>query len=400
MFGFKGIILPKEVWALIIINMMMSIIFNFTSIFINLFLWNQGQNIFSVSLFNLSSVALLFVSYLVGSYFLYQRSIRFVLVMSCIFAGFSFFALYLSHGQAKEWMIIFVGAMSGITQGLFWSANNSALYRFLKSEQYADYFSVNTVIAQAVTILVPLFSSLIIFELTFHVAFLFMLIFVIFGLLSTLRLPNVSMHQSLYQDIGFKKTFSKPGTKWSIGAIFSSGFINQFLALFSMVFIFNITNQVGMVALLNVGYSIVSLGGLFLYRRYHISQNKWLIIGVLLIFSSYIMALYDQLTLGIMVVLFMRLGSLFFSASSSRQRYRVLMQGDIIWRTKMGMWLEIPLVLARSSVLIVALYVHEVKDGAFLLLIILSSLAMLLIPFFQTRSIAEYEAVYGVGAGL
>ncbi len=85
--------LPVEVWWVIGVNTAVSVIFNFVGIFVNLYWWNQGQPIFEVSLFNLFSTVALFASYWLGSYYLYRRDIRFVVLLSGVFAGLSFIAL-------------------------------------------------------------------------------------------------------------------------------------------------------------------------------------------------------------------------------------------------------------------------------------------------------------------
>ncbi|PSR34997.1 MAG: hypothetical protein C7B46_02205 [Sulfobacillus benefaciens] len=393
--------LPVEVWWVIGVNTAMSIIFNFVSIFVNLYWWNQGNAIFLVSLFNLASTIALFTSYLLGSHFLYRFSIRHVMVYSGVFAGLSFGALYFYNGAFRDTFGVVVGLMFGAAQGFFWAANNASMYTFLKSEQYADYFSVNTVIAQGIAVMVPLISAGIVAGIGFKGSFIIMLVFVGAGIGVSMKLPYRGLEQSLFAHIGPKEIFSKPGTKWAMVVVFCAGLVNQFLALFSMIYIFTVSNNVGFVAFLNIGYSLVLVGALILYRRIGFSQDTWLIVGSLLILASYLIALASGHTAwNTVVVLLMRVGGLYFTGASGRQRYRVIMQGDVVWRTRLGLWMEIPFMLSRTIILTGALLVHSVGDGNFIALAILSGLAMFSLPIFMRFSIRQYEAVQGIGTGL
>lgn len=392
--------LSKEVWRLLVFTAMMSTLFSFTSIFVNLYFWGHGQSLRDVTLFNLISNLVLFAAYGLGSHLLYVRSIRFVMVSSCVFAAIAFFTLSFYHQSDRYLIIALVGIGVGMTQGMFWAANNSALYFFLKSEDYREYFSVNTMLSQAVAVCVPLLSSGVVLWLSFKASFLLMGVLVLVALWVATRLPKFSVTASLFRGIRYREVFSPPGTRWVLWVMLAIGLLLQFQSFFSMIFIFDITSNELLVALLNVGYSIVLLFALMVYKRTNIHDNIWLVTGIVLMVSGYAMALTHHHNWTIWIVLLMQVGGLFLSASTTRQGYRVAMQGDIVWRTKFGMWQEVPLVVSRSLVLGMALLVHRVGDLPFILLVSLSTAAMLFMPFFQYKSIHEFERIHGKGAGM
>lgn len=394
--------LPRDVWWVIAVNASMQAIFNFVAIFVNLYWWRQGESILSVSLFNLAGTLTLFVSYLLGSHYLYKRDIRFVMLLSSIFAGATFLALFFYLPAWRDVFTTVVGLAFGLTQGFFWAANNSSMYTFLKSEQYADYFSVNTVLGQVIAVAIPLISAGIVGITGFRLSFLIMLIFVIAAFFVSTRLPHKGLQENLYQNrMGFRDVFSKPGTPWVMAVVMSSGVVNQFLALFSMIYIFTVSNNVGVVALLNIGYSLVMLAALTWYRRAHFSQDVWLVMGIILILASYLLAFtMPKNGWSILVVLLMRAGGLYLQGASGRQRYRVIMQGDVVWRTRFGLWMEIPFALSRCTILVGGLFVRSLGDAAFVVLTVVSSVAMLALPLFTRTAIRRYEAAHGVGAGL
>lgn len=378
----------------------MSALFTFTNIFVNLYFWGHEQNLRDVTIFNLVSSLTLFAAYLLGSHLLYVRSIRFVMVWSGVFAAGAFFMLSLYRTGDRYLIITLVGVLVGMTQGFFWAANNAALYFFLKSEDYQNYFSVNTMLSQLVTILIPLLSSGVVHWLSFQASFAVMGLLVLAALWIATRLPRFSIEESLFKGIGYRRTFSLPGTRWVLWVMLAMGILSEFQNFFSMIFIFDITNNEILVALLNVGYSIVLFLALVVYKRANIHDNIWLVIGIILMVVGYGMALSHHVNWTICIVLLMQVGGLFLSASTNRQGYRVAMQGDIVWRTKFGMWLELPLMVSRGAVLGMVLFVHHVGDVPFILLISLSTLSMLMMPMFQYKSIAEFERVHGKGAGM
>lgn len=393
--------LSKEVWLLVLFNTVMETIFIFTGIFVNLYLWGSNQDLMSVTLFNLVANTVLFVGYVVGSHLLYKRSVRFVMAFSCIFAALAFALLFFYTPDNRYFIVPLVGALVGMTQGFFWGGNNAALYAFLKSEDYPNYFSANTVMQQGLSIFVPLASSGLIWWLSFKGSFLFMGVLVTGALLFVAKFPKFAIEQSLFVRIGYLDVFSLPGTGWVMLGAFAIGIIGQFQQLFSLIFTFNVTHNEVRVALLNVGYALVVFGALFLYKRVQIRENLWLVIGIILILLGYAATLvHERTSLAIAIVLLMQVGGMYFAASSGRQGFRVMMQGDIVWRTQFGMWQELSFFVSRVLVLGIALAMHHVGDAAFIVVIMLSTLSLFLMPLFQHKSIVEYEHVHGHGAGM
>lgn len=393
--------LSREVWWVIFVNAAMQVIFNFVSIFVNLYWWNQGDPIFAVSLFNLCGTVGLFASYGVGSYFLWKKDIRFVMVLSSVMAGLTFLGLFAYHPEFRVAFILGIGLCFGLTQGFFWSANNASMYTVLPSEQWADFFSMNTVIGQVIAVVIPLASAGSVAWMGFHRSFLAMLIVVGAALFVSLRLPRRRLPENLLQGLGFNTVFARPGTPWLLAVVFCSGIASQFLALFSMVYIFTTTNRTDVVALLNIGFSLVLVGALVIYRRSGWRQERWVITGIALVLASYGIAFSTgRGVINILVVLLMRVGGLFLAAASGRQRYRVTMQGDVVWRTRLGLWMEVPFAVSRVVILGGALWVNRVGDLPFLTLMLLSIIAMVGLPVFIRVAVGRFEAVHGIGAGL
>lgn len=391
----------RDVWWVIGVNTAMQVIFNFVAIFVNLYWWNQGNPIYAVSFFNLYATVALFASYGLGSYFLWRKDIRFVMLLSGIFAGLSFLGLFFYLPDLRVIFAVGIGLCFGLAQGFFWAANNSSMYTVLPSEQWADYFSMNTVIGQVIAVVIPLGSAGAVVWLGFRGSFLAMLVFVLAALIVSMRLPHRGLSENLFAHFQYKEVFSRPGTPWLLAIVLASGLVNQFLTLFSMIYIFTVSTYVGVVAILNIGYSLALLGALILYRRSSWTQDTWMVMGIALILTSYGLAF----TMGpggviTLAVLLMRVGGLYLSAASGRQRYRVIMQGDVLWRTRLGLWMEIPFVLSRVGILVGALFVRRLAGIHFMVLVLGSTVALILLPLFTRIAVGRFEAVHGAGAGL
>lgn len=393
--------LPGSVWRVIGVNAAMSVVFNFVSIFVNLYWWNQGEAILAVSLFNLLATVALFVAYLTGSYYLWRKDIRFVMLLSSAAAALTFLGLFVYQPAWRLEYLMGIGLAFGLAQGFFWAANNASMYTVLKAEQWADYFSVNTVVGQALAVVIPLVSAGLVSGIGFRGSFLAMLGVVGLAAWVSMRLPHQGLSENLFQHVRPREIFHKPGIPWVMVVVLASGVINQFLTLFSMLYIFTVSNNVGIVAVLNIGYSLALLGALVVYRRARLSQDAWLVLGVGLVLASYAVAFWGgDGRIALITVLLMRLGGLYVSGASGRQRYRVVMQGDVLWRTRLGLWMEVPFAVSRCAILTGAMFVSRLGDSAFMSLTLVSMAAMVALPLFTRLAVHRYEKEYGVGAGL
>ncbi len=384
--------LTKEVWAFIVFNNVMATIFSYTSIFVNLFIWGNGHNLEGVTVYNLISYIALFLSYMIGSRYLHTYSGKFVMTLSAVFTVATFVLLFYDNTQNQGLMIPGVATMSGMTSGLFWAGNNSALYFFLKPEDYTNYYSMNTMISQTVTILVPLLSSAIVYLVSYRYSFLFMLMLVVVAFVFARKLPDYAATEPLFRDFRIKTVFTKPGTKWLVPITLSSGTYAQFQNFFSMIYIFSISNNVVFVALMNVGFTIMMLFGLFIYKRTGWNDLYWLMIGIGLLLVSYSVAFTHQTFLVIFLLLLMKMGNLFFNVSNGKQTYRIQVQDEPVMRIKIGMWLEVPLVIARSSVLLIVLILFHYHLNPMVVLIPLSTIAIFAIPALQKKAVEKINS--------
>jgi hypothetical protein len=386
--------LTRDVWRVIAVNAAMTSLFTFVSIFVNLYWWNQGTPIFQVSLFNLAATLALFTAYWAGTYVLSTRDIRFVMVLSTLFAGLTFVAL---AQYVPEWRTLFtvmVGMLFGLTQGLFWAANNASIYAVLAADRYADYFSMLTVIGQALSVGVPLITGAAVATWGFRPSFVGMLGVVGGAFFVAVQLPHRKFDEEVFRDLNIRTVVNKPGTGWVLLVVFFAGLINQFLTLFSLVYLFTLSSRVEVVTLLNFVSAVVLLGALWLYRRLAITQEAWILLGSLSVGGALAVAfLAGHGFWAIAVVFLMRVGGLWIAGASGRQRYRIVMQGNVAWRTRFGLWMEVPFVLSRSFILTGSLWVHRLGDPVFWGLTAVTIMALGGLPWATRRATRAFDEV-------
>ncbi len=86
-------------------NNIMATIFSYSSMFVNLFIWGNGKNIEGITVYNLILFIALFLSYMMGSRYLYQYSGKFVMTLSTVFSVLTFVLLSFDTSQNQLWMI-------------------------------------------------------------------------------------------------------------------------------------------------------------------------------------------------------------------------------------------------------------------------------------------------------
>ncbi|MCY0899395.1 MAG: hypothetical protein OWU33_10760 [Firmicutes bacterium] len=384
--------LSRDVWRVIAVNAAMTSLFAFVSIFVNLYWWNQGTPIFQVSLFNLASTLALFGAYWIGTYVLSQRDIRTVMVLSTVGAGMTFVILALSGAGGRLVYTVAVGGLFGATQGFFWAANNASMYTVLPADQYADYFSALTVIGQAVSVVVPVVTGAAVAAWGFHRSFLAMLLVVAAAFGFAIQLPHQGFDEAVFRRWHVREVVRKPGTAWVLLVVFFAGLINQFVTLFSLVYLFTISTRVTVVTALNLASALVLLAALTTYRRLRLTQDAWIVLGSFSLAIAFGLALAIRQGLwAIAVVFLLRVGGLWVSGASGRQRYRVVMQGDVAWRTRFGLWMEVPFVVSRTVVLTGSLWVRHLGDPVFLILMGVTMVALGGLPWATRRAVRAYD---------
>ena len=256
--------LPKDLRRLLMMNAVSYIIFNYIGIFVNLYIWEQGQKISDVSWFNFC----LFVSWAFafgfGTKLLASQSVRQLFGLSALSGGIAFLLLFFLHLDNHLLWITLIGIPVGTMWGFFAVAQNFSLSSFGKGREFANFFSLSNTIAQIINVTVPIISAQVIRLFGYSSSFILMLVFVAAMLIVSRILPKISLKETAdsgtwFENMKYRNVFVTPALKWLIPSCLATGLALQFQGLFALLFTFSISDDRMIIALLNALFTLSAL---------------------------------------------------------------------------------------------------------------------------------------------
>jgi YQGE family putative transporter len=383
---------------LLIMNASTTIIFNYIGIFINLFLWENGQHIFDIAWFNL----ILFISwglaFILGAQLLTKYSIRIAFQTSALFAGITFVLLSSLHFEPKLLYIAAIAIPAGAANGLYSAASNLGISLFAKGKQFAAYFSTSNLIGQAIAIINPIVFALIIKWIGFNGSFILMFVFITTMIVVSFFVPNISLSQHkkpLLQDVHLLKVFFTPSLKWMLPSLIAAGFFLQFQGVFSLIFTFSITSDKLVIAFLQVTYTICTLASLYYYKKYKakgvLSDSFWLTLGMVAASLGFMIALFPAKPILIISNILTTIGMFFFGTIWNSRQFVAISQYEPIFQARILVWREIILCFARITMLALTLTIRDFNGFAFKAIMIFCLICALTIPYFSKKGIDHME---------
>jgi MFS transporter, YQGE family, putative transporter len=388
--------LSKDMKKLTLMNASFQIISAYISIFVNLYIWESSHKISDIAIYNLIMYPMLVLFFTWGGRLLIDHSIRFLMGLSSIFTAITFLCLLFVHPTNHFLWLSSIAVPIGIMQGFFWSGMNLTLVLFGKGHEFTEYFSVQGIISQIINIVLPIGSAFVIKYLGYNSSFILMFIFVAIMFISSFQIHPFSLktvlkeNEHLLDGKALWTLMKKPGFRWNFPSNVLSTFFVQFQSLFALLFTFSLTDNKLYIALLNVGYTICCLIALRIYKRAKVSQdNVWLIIGMSSVSIGFLMALYPKAPVLVLSNVLTTVGMFYFGTIFSSQQYRILKNEDILGKIRFLILQDWVLAVARVFIFILIYFVKDFKGPAFILLLLLSLLSCLFLPFFQKKTMRE-----------
>src|SRR5690606_34947123 len=87
------------------------------------------------------------------------------------------------------------------------------------------------------------------------------------------------------------KLFRTRADHWMNGAFFMVGIFIQFQNLFVLLFTFHVTENKLLIALLNTAYTLSAFAALYLYRRLRLTENAWMLFGMISLSIGFLISL-------------------------------------------------------------------------------------------------------------
>lgn len=369
------------------------IIFNYMGIFINLFIWEKGNQIFDVAWFNLIMFIAWGIAFMFGANLLSKFTIGTIMRVAAIGAGITFILLSWVHFEPKIWYITMIAVPVGLTNGLYGSAQNMGLSLFGKGKEFSAFFSATNVIGQLISFINPLLFAVIIKWMGFTASFFIMFIFIALMIFTSYYVPPISLKEAkepVFRSFGLRQVFTTPRLQWMIPSLIAGGFFIQFQGIFSLIFTFSVTQDKLSIALLQIMYTAFTIACVFIYRRWsrtrQISDNKWLTFGMLAAAVGFLLALFPTQSILIISNVLTTIGLFFFFTIWSSRQFQLTYQLEPIQQMRVLVWRELILVMSRIFLLVLILGIQDFDGFIFKAVMIFSFSSALLIPYFSKKS--------------
>ncbi len=391
--------MSKDMRKLLIMTTISTIIASYIGIFVNLFIWEYDHSIAEVSLYNMSMFISWGISFTVAARLLNRFSIRLPWAVSALCGTVAFMYLVMVQFDNRYLWILLLGIPVGAMFGFSQASQNLSIALRGKGNEFAPYFATLMVISQVVSVAVPFIAAKVIDGYGYSGSFILMIVFVALMLVFSFFMPRITLSSTDEQDNpstrernSLSKAFGRPGSKWIILSFLAAGVFLQFQNLFSLLFTFSITQDKILIALLNMVYTICSLLGLWVYHKIKIDEMRWLWIGMTLLAVGFLIVLFQHPATLIISNLITSVGMFFFLTVWNAQQFRFIQHASPVSQASFLVWRECLMVATRCILLSLTLPLKSMGGTGFALIIGVTVVCLVSIPFFQQRANRAVEA--------
>lgn len=372
----------------LLMNASSNIIFNYIGIFVNLYIWEHSHSIFDVTWFNLILFITWSMAFALGTKLLTSFTTRVLVRMTAICGALTFLLLTsLTLDNRLLWIAI-IAVPVGIMWGFYAASQNITLSSFGKGKDFEAYFSIATIIGQTISIINPVVFALIIKWIGYSGSFLLMFVFVAVLLTVSFMIPPITLadeKKPLFQNMRFSAVFSYPAIRWMVPSCLAAGVFLQFQGLFALIFTFSVSSDKLVIALLNVMYAVSTIVAMVLHRKLNVSGGIWLKVGMAAISVGFLVALLQHSVFLVVSNILTTMGLFYFGTVWNSNQFRIISQHTSIEQARILLWREWFLNIARIMILILILFVQDLKGGIFVALLCFALSCALLVPFFSQK---------------
>ncbi|MFC4102856.1 MFS transporter [Paenibacillus xanthanilyticus] len=390
--------MSTDIRKLLVMNSVSSVIAIYIGIYVNLYLWEDGQRIADVAFYNMIMFIGWGAAFWTAAKLLTRFSIRLIYSCAAGLGGIAFAYLMTVTLDNRLLWIALLGLPVGMMFGFTSAAQNLGMSLQGKASEFSSYFAAVSIIGQALSVLVPIASAKVIDWSGYGGSFVLMLIALGVMLVFSLRMPPIAMpklsdpkEQAELGRFRFRAAFGFPGAKWMLLSLLAGGVFLQFQNLFTLLFTFSVTQNKLWIALLNVTYTLVSLLGLWLYRRIQINESRWLWIGTLLLAAGFIVVMFPYKETMIASNLLTAIGMFYFNTVWTSQQFRCIQPLGAAQRASFLVWRETLLIVTRCLLLTITFTLTELRGALFIALIVITLICLLAMPVFQLRALRQNE---------
>ena len=375
---------------LLVIDGLFFIITSYIAIFVNLYVWGESKSIANVILLNGVSLLSWTLFYGAGAKLLEWASYRLVMSLSAVFGLISFSLLSFWNVPTETSVVVCIAIPIGAMHGFFYAGKNLGVNVYGSSKEFTVFYGWMPVLNKATNVVSPLFNAGVIVGFGFTVSFLIMAIFIFGFLVLAYQIPNFKI-QGTHIAGGLILTGNH--LKWMSVSFVLAGVFRQFQSLFIILFTFTISDDILVVAFLNIFYTFISFS-LMLFRKYFTkkAEFRWLAMGVALVATGFLISYFTKSHFLIVANIFIVSGMYFFDSIFVAQHFRMIKEEVQQLHNRLYFLREVSTNLTRVIFLTTLYLFPVVINEKFGVLFVGAMLCGGLIPFVQYRAFKTKKA--------
>lgn len=375
-----------KLWKLLGYHLSTDVVNTFIVVFLNLFIWQKEKNVLDLAWFNLSMFVVWIFSYLLGAWVIHKTSMRVVFQLSNLFTVALFMILSFVEVKDPLLWLLFIGSVTGFMKGFLSSGKNLGVAAFGEKAEFASFFQYQMLFTKILQILTPLLFAFLLMLYGYKNVFLMMCVYSVLLLVLTFYIPK---EENKNKEPLFEKMLSPFTSKkmkllpisFLLGGVFS-----EFQTIFLVVFTFTITEDKFGVALLNISYSLLIIGLIYLYKKLtRISGIHWLFIGATTAFLGFGLIVFLEDWWLILANLLIVAGSFYFSTTYYSQQFEVMNELSSLDKERMLIWRECLLAFSRAFFLGMIILIGKVNDQTMGVIFCFVMVVTFLVPFVHKK---------------
>ncbi|SDZ04217.1 MFS transporter [Tindallia californiensis] len=288
-----------------------SIFKSFIMIFVNIYLWQTGESMQGVALFNIFNYTAAFLSfYIANKIALVNMKLNYIGSSLAFILLFTITAIF--QEGVNDYAAL-MGIFGGIGDGLFFFNMNYYQAYQLDREEADTFMSMVGMVTKASSIGTPVISGMVINRFGFNAMIYALLLLVIAQMLNAISLPKANI-QHMFR-INFKKMLQCKDQKRILLTHAIHAPYGQFIIMANSVFLYSFTRSEVVMGYLNTLFAIASilLYMVYLKLRSHFTRKNMTRIGVFALAFSIMVLFQPNFWTFIIFSLTVGLGDAFFN---------------------------------------------------------------------------------------
>lgn len=384
--------MKKEIKGLLTYNLITAIIFSFVSLYVNLNIWEKGQSIALLAIFDLSMYVVWAIAYFVGAVVLKRYGLVKVTMTTATISALMFMFMLLADSENQYFWVIVSGSMFGFMRGIHSAGLTLSLTLVAKGREFSTFFQFNDLFGRLSNIILPITFAFIVTEFGYEYSYATMLLLSISLIWFSKGLPPVDSKEIfgeeklIDENFKFKNVYSGR-RKYLLRSIIFGNSLIEFQILFVNVYTFQVTTNKYYVAALSIMYALIVMLAMVVHKKMKQKGTTWMTVGLV---SSIIGAIILMTANGIawQTVLgnvFLVIGTFFFKSNFFAQQYVAVEDLEdknkyrsTVWREWMAMTSRFPMLI-----LIIVLDHYFVQSTYMIWVMLLAYGTALTVPYWH-----------------